>query len=373
MGRRLTRLFLVGAVAGVAGAAGGLMLARRHEAKKTLHSAPPVAPEPAPVPVPAPAPKVEPRAIGDGPAGRPRTPSRRWAVQFVSAAAATVMVAGATAVGFGVLDGPQRVTVAASSSPLDEMTPTGSLDEQATGGGSAEPVTGSVESAQEGVEDLVSLALGRSLRPPAEEQTDCAVQECVALTFDDGPQPSTTGPLLDLLEERDTTATFFVVGGAIPGNEDLLVRMRDLGMEVENHTWSHPMLSQMAGPGVVDELTRTSQEITRVTGVEPTFMRPPYGDWVPGATPTNGLIPMLWDVDSLDWLYRDSAGVAQRVLDGVRPGAVILLHDIHSTTIGAVPAILDGLEQRGLTVASLRELRAGTQARGATDLVVTAY
>lgn len=298
--------------------------------------------------------------------GRSRIPTRQWAAQFVASAAATVMVVGAAGMGAGDVEGPSRISLAASASPIEGLppVPTGSLDE----------AHAAVERARQDVDDLVARAMGRTpQRQGANRSTDCAVENCVALTFDDGPRRHTTGPLLDLLAARGETATFFVVGRAIAGNEDLLVRMRDLGMEVENHTWNHPRLSQMAGPGVTDELRRTSQAITRATGVEPTFMRPPYGDWTPGVTPTAGLVPMLWDVDSLDWRHRDSREVTRRVLDQVRPGAVILLHDIHPTTVGAVPGILDGLEQRGLTVATLRDLRAGTKARGGTDLAVTAY
>lgn len=202
--------------------------------------------------------------------------------------------------------------------------------------------------------EQVGAALG--LPAPPAPRPDCRVARCVVLSFDDGPRRETTPHLLDTLEREGVRATFFVIGHKLAGNEDLVQRMTRLGMDVENHTWDHPDLRRLPAPAVTDQISRTTDAITRATGTPPRYVRPPFGSWVPGVTPTAGLEPALWDVDTLDWKTLDPAAVARDALAGARPGAVILLHDIHPTTVAAVPAILEGLRARGLTPATLRDL-----------------
>lgn len=188
---------------------------------------------------------------------------------------------------------------------------------------------------------------------------DCARVHCVALTFDDGPDRYSTPALLDILEARDVPATFFVLGHAIAGNEDIIRRMARLGMAVENHTWDHSNLAGLSAAGVLDQLTRTDAEIHRVTGEQPRYMRPPFGAWTPGSTPTGGMRPVLWEVDPQDWLYRNSTVVTQNVVNRAGPGDIILLHDIHQTSVDAIPSIIDGLEQRGFTFVLLDDIYDG--------------
>lgn len=185
---------------------------------------------------------------------------------------------------------------------------------------------------------------------------DCTILKCVALTFDDGPDPHTTPALLDILESRGVKANFFVLGAQIQGNEEILLRMQRLGMGVENHTWSHPKLTALSADGVVDQLSRTNAELVRVLGYAPRYMRPPYGAWSPGYTPTFGMRPVLWELDPLDWLYRNSATVTQNVVNAADPGEVILLHDIHQSTVDSVPMIIDGLHERGFTFVVLDDI-----------------
>lgn len=185
---------------------------------------------------------------------------------------------------------------------------------------------------------------------------DCAVLKCVTLTFDDGPDPYSTPALLDILESRGVPANFFVLGSLIEGNEHIILRMQRLGMGVENHTWSHPNLAAMSPAAVTDQLARTNGELARVLGYTPKYMRPPYGAWTPGYTPTHGMHPVMWEVDPQDWLYRNSATVTQNVVNLVGPGDVILLHDIHQTSVDAVPMIIDALHASGYTFVTLDDL-----------------
>lgn len=187
---------------------------------------------------------------------------------------------------------------------------------------------------------------------------DCDVLKCVTLTFDDGPDRYSTPALLDILESRGVPANFFVLGSLIEGNEDIILRMQRLGMGVENHTWNHPNLAAMSPAGVTDQLARTNGELSRVLGYMPKYMRPPYGAWTPGYTPTHGMHPVMWEVDPQDWLYRNSATVTQNVVNLVGPGDVILLHDIHQTSVDAVPMIIDALHASGYTFVTLDDLYA---------------
>ncbi|MBB0967646.1 polysaccharide deacetylase family protein [Dietzia aerolata] len=200
--------------------------------------------------------------------------------------------------------------------------------------------------------------------PPAiatiieEPAPDCNVLKCVALTFDDGPDRYSTTALLDILEARGVKANFFVLGTLIQGNEDIILRMQRLGMGVENHTWDHPNLGAMSHAGVIDQLQRTNQELARVLGYTPKYIRPPYGSWTPGVTPTHGMRPVMWEVDPQDWLYRSSPTVTQNVVSGASAGDVILLHDIHQTSVDAVPGIIDSLHNQGFTFVTLDDLYA---------------
>ena len=206
------------------------------------------------------------------------------------------------------------------------------------------------------VEDILPPPIATIVEEPP--GPDCAVEQCVVLTFDDGPDPHSTPALLDILESRGVPANFFVLGSLVQGNEHIILRMQRLGMGVENHTWDHPNLAAMSPAAVTDQLARTNSEIHRVLGYTPKYMRPPYGAWTPGVTPTHGMHPVLWEVDPQDWLYRNSATVTQNVLDLTGPGDVILLHDIHQTSVDAVPMIIDSLRESGYTFATLDDLYA---------------
>ena len=203
---------------------------------------------------------------------------------------------------------------------------------------------------------------GHRARPkpkrPAIPKVDCRVAKCVALTFDDGPGPYTT-KLLGMLAARHARATFFLIGGNVPGREGVVRQELAQGHAIGNHTWSHPDLSTLPKPAVRSQLTRTLKEITKVTGRPTRLMRPPYGatdDSVGKVARTLGLAQITWSVDTDDWRDRDSAIVARRAISWTHRGDIILMHDIHPTTVNAVPKILRGLAKRGFTFVTVPEL-----------------
>ncbi|GAA1540574.1 hypothetical protein GCM10009678_23710 [Actinomadura kijaniata] len=194
--------------------------------------------------------------------------------------------------------------------------------------------------------------------PPRPRKTDCKKAKCVALTFDDGPM-APTAKLLDILARHQARATFFMVGRNVESRPDLLRRELAAGHELANHSYTHVDLGRSSAAKVHAELSRTQAAIKHATGVTPTLMRPPYGSTdgtVASVSRRLGLAQILWTVDPLDWKDRDSRQVEQRVLRATRPGHIVLLHDIHPSTVAAVPAILQRLSAKGYVFVTVSEL-----------------
>jgi len=182
----------------------------------------------------------------------------------------------------------------------------------------------------------------------------------IALTFDDGPGKATTPRLLDLLAKRNIKVTFFVLGENAKDNPEILKRELAEGHEIGNHSWNHPNLSIKTDDAVRSQLLQTQDTVFQITGIKPKIMRPPYGalterqkKWV---TEQFGLKVIIWSVDPLDWKKPGSAVVAHRVVEETRPGSIILIHDIHASTVDAVPEILDGLLAKGFKFVTVSEL-----------------
>ncbi|MFC5816008.1 polysaccharide deacetylase family protein [Nonomuraea harbinensis] len=187
--------------------------------------------------------------------------------------------------------------------------------------------------------------------------TECG--RCVALTFDDGPGAD-TGRLLRVLREHDARATFFVVGQmvAAPGGAALLRRITGEGHELGNHSWTHTELTTLPRRLIAQELQRTGDLVRSVTGVRMHLMRPPYGSTdrtVAEESRRRGLAQILWNVDTHDWRDRVPAVVAKRAVRA-GPGSVVLLHDIHRTTVDAVPRIIETLTRKGYRLVTVSEL-----------------
>ncbi|TDE59525.1 polysaccharide deacetylase family protein [Nonomuraea mesophila] len=205
--------------------------------------------------------------------------------------------------------------------------------------------------------DVLAERLAR-LQPGWPRHVDCGRAKCVALTFDDGPGKR-TGRLLDLLRQRDAKATFFVVGEMVAADGGRTVqRIVADGHELGNHSWSHPALSELTRKELHRELRHTGRLVHRLTGVTMRVMRPPYGltdKHVAAEARRAGMAQILWNVDTFDWRDRQPKIVARRA-GRARPGSIILMHDIHRTTVKAVPALLDALERKGFTFVTVSDL-----------------
>ena len=196
--------------------------------------------------------------------------------------------------------------------------------------------------------------------------TPAAAGKTIALTFDDGPGPY-TAQLLDILDQHGAKATFFLIGSKVSAQADVLRRMHSRGHQLGNHSWSHPELPKLPVGQIAGEIDRTNDAIKQATGVTPAILRPPYGavnSAVLEQLRLRGMSSILWSVDTRDWADRNSDIVCSRAVAGAHPGAIILMHDIHQTSVNAVPCILNALKQQGYSFVTVQGLL-GNMAPGA--------
>ncbi|HEY5742671.1 MAG TPA: polysaccharide deacetylase family protein [Terrimicrobiaceae bacterium] len=212
-------------------------------------------------------------------------------------------------------------------------------------------------------------APGRPVLPAKLSYNSCTVEgPYIAMTFDDGPNPQLTPKLLDMLKERGLKATFFVVGKNVEEFPEIVRRMSEEGHEVANHSWSHVALTKIGGESFRKQIENTNDSIARVTGKRPILMRPPYGATSAllnrRLTEQFGMKVILWSVDPLDWKYRNANRVYNHIVQNTHPGSIILTHDIHATTVAAMPATFDSLLAKGykfVTVSELIAMEVGPQ------------
>ena len=179
----------------------------------------------------------------------------------------------------------------------------------------------------------------------------------IALTFDDGPRRDTTQRLLDGLRERGASATFFLIGRQISGNEDLVLRMKAEGHQVGNHTWNHVTLSGSLTADL-EELRRTDALLQELLGSGTYWVRPPYG-LISEAERAALEVPLVhWTVDPEDWAKLSPEAVVQAVLKEAGPNDIVLLHDFFSDSVDAALEIVDTLQAEGYYFVTVEELLA---------------
>ena len=214
--------------------------------------------------------------------------------------------------------------------------------------------------------------LGRSVqdgaalpwKPPTPEakalrHINCDIVACAALTYDDGPSQGTTPRLLTMLEQAGAGATFFAVGGAANYSPQIVKAENDAGFTVGDHSWNHPDLRKLSPAAIVDQIQRTNKAIKAASGEAPTLMRPPFGG-VNQVVRANVEMPIiLWSVDSQDWLTRDPAKYIPAIMNQVSPGAIILEHDIHATTVDHQPEVISNLQRAGYNLVTVPQLFSG--------------
>ena len=185
----------------------------------------------------------------------------------------------------------------------------------------------------------------------------------VALTFDDGPNPTKTPALLDALEAAHAPATFFVVGSRAEQAPEMLHRMTARGDEVENHSYTHPNMNLVIPAVAEAEVLRTSVLIQAMTGHQPHYFRPPGGNAnasVQSLSRSYGLSLAYWTVDALHAEdVGSSPALIQYVMQHVRPGAIVLLHNGPDVTAAAIPGLVSALRAHGYSLVTLSEIAKG--------------
>lgn len=183
-------------------------------------------------------------------------------------------------------------------------------------------------------------------------------KKLIALTFDDGPSVYQTPRLLDTLKARNIKVTFFVLGNMAQKAPEIVRREEAEGHEVASHTPYHHQLTTLSAAQIQAEKAEMERIFTEILGHQPAFTRPPYGSVNALVRDTMAQPLILWSVDPRDWADRNATTVCNRVVSGARDGAIILVHDIHATTVDAVPCIIDSLRSQGYEFLTVSELAA---------------
>lgn len=178
----------------------------------------------------------------------------------------------------------------------------------------------------------------------------------VALTFDDGPNPDYTRRILEVLEENDSRATFFVVGTNAEKYQETLRMIASSGNEIGNHTYSHANLTNIDSEDVEEEIAKVNRAVKKATGEIATVIRPPYGAYDDDVLNQLQQPVVLWDLDTEDWDSRNAHTIVENIISNLDDGDIILMHDIYESTAEAVELLVPRLKEMGYQVVSVSEM-----------------
>jgi chitin deacetylase len=183
-------------------------------------------------------------------------------------------------------------------------------------------------------------------------------EKLFALTFDDGPWPSSTRAILRILAANKVKATFFMVGQELSRRPEIAREVRDAGHAIGSHSWDHP--ARPRDP--VAQIQRTDAQIKGILGMNPTLFRPPYGLLKNGMAEQamkEGDAIIIWSADCADWKRPGAAHIARMIIGQARPGGIALMHDgggNRAQTVAALPVIIRTLRARGYRFVTVPEL-----------------
>jgi peptidoglycan/xylan/chitin deacetylase (PgdA/CDA1 family) len=180
-------------------------------------------------------------------------------------------------------------------------------------------------------------------------------EKVVCLTFDDGPSPKTTPKVLAILKKYNVPATFFVLGQCAKRSPDLLATIVNNGHTLANHSYFHKVMPSLTAEQQNKELEETNKLLAPVSG-DPQWFRPPYGSCNPALkarVESKGMKVVLWSIDPLDWKKPSPAVLKKRVSDHLHPGAIILLHDIHASTVKGLEGVIQAILKKGYRIVPL--------------------
>lgn len=220
-----------------------------------------------------------------------------------------------------------------------------------------------------GVLSLLFLLRFLTISPSAELKVYRSVatgKKQIALTFDDGPHPTLTPRILEILDRYNVTATFFMVGQNVLNYSEAARQVIQAGHEVGNHTFTHPHIASLEEKAIFDEIGRCEDALEELCEYRPHLLRTPQGAMTPSLENClldDDYILVLWSLDTRDWEKKSTASIVQTVLNEVQAGDIILMHDFighNSKTPEALEKIIPALLSQGyefVTVSALLGLR----------------
>jgi peptidoglycan/xylan/chitin deacetylase (PgdA/CDA1 family) len=181
----------------------------------------------------------------------------------------------------------------------------------------------------------------------------------VCLSFDDGPRPGFTEPILDLLAAHHAKATFFVVGMMAAKYPDLLRAIHAAGHEIGSHTYNHPRLDTIPEAEQIHEMVRTRVLLDSLIGPTPRLMRPPGGHYNPqirAMLASLGYVPVFWCINCGSYAHNEPDKAAADIVGRVHDGAILLLHNGNDNTLPLLPYLLDGLDRAGYRLVTVSDI-----------------
>lgn len=211
------------------------------------------------------------------------------------------------------------------------------------------PADQSAAPAETAVEEQAAASSGRVVDPS---------KPMVALTFDDGPQPSVGNRIMDCLAQYGGKATFFMVGERVGSYASEVQRMVAEGHEVANHSMNHKYFQKLGAAQIQSQVSQANDAIEAACGVRPKLMRLPGGN-VNSTVKANVNMPMIqWNIDTLDWKTKNADKTVQAVLSKVKDGDIVLMHELYSQSGDAAVRIIPELVNRGFQLVTVSEMAA---------------
>jgi polysaccharide deacetylase family sporulation protein PdaB len=188
-------------------------------------------------------------------------------------------------------------------------------------------------------------------------------EKLVAFTFDDGDDGKNITAILQILSDNNIKATFFATGKAAENHPDLIKKIYQQGHIIGNHSYSHPDFTKIAAAKITEELAKCDDAIKSITGksTKPYF-RPPFGYYnsdVLKAVGAAGYTKTIhWTIDTIDWRGDSAADITSRVVNNIKPGAIVLMHvgSGAKNTVAALPGIISNLKSKGYKFVTLNQL-----------------
>lgn len=209
-----------------------------------------------------------------------------------------------------------------------------------------------------------------SIIPEVRDLTKYQDKKLIAFTFDDGPSETNTNYLLDNLDKYDAKVTFFVLGSRVNSNKETIKRAYLEGNAIGSHTYNHRNLNLLSDVALIDEVKKTNEAIKEVIGTSPTLLRPPYGNLTDHGKELANMSIILWNIDPLDWKYKDKNRVANEIIEHAHDGAIILVHDIYKSSVEGALLAMEELQKQGYAFVTINEM---AQLRGIELDTTTSY